>query len=145
MNRIGCLVFVVMASACQGTGSPNVSDDATQSPAAPRPSLVPAIDPNVNCSPEGTELSISARGSKFNTGCLAAPADTSLRIVFENLDEFEHNIGIHDEYGLKTIFHGDRVTGPGTVSYELTPLAKGKYLFHCDVHPSAMKGTLIIT
>ena len=35
-------------------------------------------------------------------------------------------------------------TGPATRQYQIGPLTAGKYPFHCEVHPTAMTGTLTV-
>ena len=43
------------------------------------------------------------------------------------------------------IFHGDLVTGPGSLDYTFTLPGPGTYFFHCDVHPVQMTGTITLS
>ena len=65
-------------------------------------------------------------------------------IDFDNQDSgTPHNIQIKDAGGT-SVFKGDIVTGPIQTSYHVDALAAGTYSFVCDVHPTAMTGTLTV-
>ena len=68
-------------------------------------------------------------------------------IRFNNQDSgVPHNVAIFEGTGPTgaLVFRGDVVTGPATTSYTFSTPPKGRYYFHCDVHPQ-MKGTLTVT
>ena len=98
------------------------------------------------CRPPGTELHVLAENHRFDTDCLAAPADQEFTIAFRNEDASPHgahNITINSEDGV-IVFTGKGL-GPGgtSVLYEVQPLPAGTYEFRCDTHPG-MKGTFIV-
>ncbi len=97
------------------------------------------------CTPDGTDLSLSASSIAFDTNCLAAPADTAFTIAFDNQDaSVPHNVAIYPEGdGAKAVFTGDLVTGVADTTYEVPALDAGTYRFQCDVHPT-MSGTFIV-
>jgi plastocyanin len=80
--------------------------------------------------------------TKYDTACLAAPADTPFAIRFDNEDSDTHNLDIMN--GGISLFTGEIVVGPKIVTYHVGPLAAGSYTFRCDVHPSQMHGTFVV-
>jgi len=95
------------------------------------------------CAPAGTSLSVAAKGFKFDTDCLAAPADTAFTIEFQNQDAgAPHNVAILDDQGTKP-FTGAIVNGVKTVTYQVGALPAGTYTFHCDVH-TTMNGAFVV-
>jgi nitrite reductase (NO-forming) len=98
------------------------------------------------CQPSGTELSISAMNSVFDTDCLAAPAGKPFTIMLDNMDPgIPHNVSIYtDDSATSALFTGDLVTGPDTITYEVDALEPGTYFFRCDVHPTTMTGTFVV-
>jgi len=133
----------VAGSSSGGSGSspmPSMSmmPSATSSPAATATAAA--------CSPDGTDLSISAHNVLFSTDCLAAPADTPFTIAFDNQDAgVPHNIAIYtDDSATKALFTGELVTGPKKMTYSVKALPSGTYFFRCDVHPTTMTGSFIV-
>jgi len=136
------------------TGPPTTSTAAatrTTTPAAtttaPAATTTTAATP---CSPNGTQLKISAQGIQFNTKCLAAPAAQAFTIVFDNQDPgTPHNVAIYTadpaaHSDAKLLFRGDLVTGIANATYQVGSQPAGSYFFHCDVHPTIMTGTFIV-
>ena len=100
-------------------------------------------DPTGSAAPVGANEHISARNIQFDTNQLDAPAGQAWTLVFDNNDPgVPHNVEILDATGA-SVFRGDVVTGPTTVSYHVPALAAGLYKFLCDVHPT-MTGTLTV-
>ena len=96
-----------------------------------------------DCSPSGTSLSVTAKNLEFSTNCLAAPADQAFQIRFTNSDSgVQHNVAIDDED--EELFHGQIITGPDSVTYDVQALPPGHYSFVCHVHPSQMTGTFVV-
>jgi plastocyanin len=97
------------------------------------------------CSPSGTKLHLVGLNThKFNTDCLAAPADQRFTIEFDNRDKSPH--GTHNVSiigGGQTLFDGDGVPGGSATTYEVAPLRSGNYEFRCELHPF-MKGSFIV-
>ncbi len=105
------------------------------------------------CAPQGTQLKIDAVPSiKFDTDCLAAPANQPVTIDFTNKDNpgIPHNVDIYTKdpaqggthlAGAKDV--NDVVTAPGQTTYQVDGLDPGNYYFHCDVHPQ-MNGVFVV-
>lgn len=74
---------------------------------------------------------------------LAAPAGEPFGLAFDNQDDgVPHNVAIYaDDSAAQSLFVGDLVDGPTTVTYDVPALDPGEYYFRCDVHPQ-MNGTL---
>jgi plastocyanin len=135
------------------TQAPSPPPPPPAPPPSPSPSLSPTPSPSPSssaaCSPDGTELDLAAAGIAFDTDCLAAPADTAFTIAFDNQDAgTPHNVHIFSadpaqDPNAESLFTGDLVTGPETVTYQVSALPAGTYYFHCDVHPTQMFGTFV--
>jgi plastocyanin len=85
-------------------------------------------------------VKISADKIAFDTTELAIPAGQEFIIEFTNKEAVPHNVAIYD--GDRTLFQGEWLTGPGTIRYDVPAIDAGEYTFQCDVHPSAMSGTV---
>jgi len=124
----------------QAVGSPNTSPGA----GAPPPPL------SFSCTPSGTQLQETAAGIAFQKTCLAAPAGQAFTIEFDNKDAgTPHNIQIlsadpNRDPSAQSLFTGDLVTGPRTVTYDVPSLPAGRYYFHCNVHPQQMFGGFVV-
>ena len=79
----------------------------------------------------------------FVPSSLDVPAGEPLVVAFENDDDaVPHNVAIYtDDSAAQSLFVGDLVDGPATVTYDVPALDPGVYYFRCDVHPQ-MDGTL---
>jgi plastocyanin len=98
------------------------------------------------CSPKGSELHLVALNThKFNTDCLAAPANKRFTIDFENRDESGHgNHNVSIKGGGELLFKGEVVLNGGhSTTYEVKPLQPGSYEFFCTPHPF-MQGRFIV-
>jgi plastocyanin len=112
----------------------------------PSPSASASTDSTASCAPASAEMSLTAENVAFDISCLAAPADQTLTIMFNNQDDgTTHNLAIYGEGdGSKALFTGELVVGPKTTTYSVDGLPAGTYRFQCDVHPTTMLGTLIV-
>jgi plastocyanin len=96
------------------------------------------------CVPSGTSIQVTAKGNRFDAGCLAAPAGKAFTIAFDNQDPVQHNVAIYTNASLaRLLFRGDLITGPRTITYRVGSLPAGKYYFRCDVH-TFMNGTFVV-
>lgn len=104
-----------------------------------KPSL--GLSTGTTPAPVGADVQVSARDIAFNTDTLTAPADRAFELFFENEEAVPHNVSIYrDESRSEALFTGEIITGPGSITYQVGPLAAGTYVFVCDVHPPQMTG-----
>lgn len=68
---------------------------------------------------------------------LQLPASEPVELAFDNRDGgVQHNVAIYrDESAEESLFVGDLIAGPETVTYDVPALDPGAYYFRCDVHP----------
>jgi plastocyanin/uncharacterized membrane protein len=80
----------------------------------------------------------------FSSDRLTVPAAEAFGLTFDNEDDgVPHNVAIYeDDSAAQSLFVGDLVEGPKTVTYDVPALDPGQYYFRCDVHPQ-MNGTLV--
>ncbi|MDP2931887.1 MAG: cupredoxin domain-containing protein, partial [Chloroflexota bacterium] len=93
-------------------------------------------------------LNLTAQNIAFDLSAITVPPGASVTINFTNKDAgIPHNFSVYTNSNATTsIFVGQFVTGPGTATYIFTaPATAGTYFFRCDVHPSNMTGSLIVT
>lgn len=80
---------------------------------------------------------------RFVPSSLTVSAGETIGLAFENEDEgVPHNVAVYeDDSAVQSLFVGDLVEGPTSVTYDVPALEPGEYYFRCDVHPQ-MNGTL---
>jgi plastocyanin len=84
----------------------------------------------------------------FDKTSLSFPSGRPVDLVFDNADPgVQHNVVIFPEDpaedpGAEALFTGELVTGPGEITYSISPLEAGTYFFHCEVHPTTMTGSI---
>jgi len=86
---------------------------------------------------DSVSVNISMKDHKFQPAELHAPAGKAITIVVKNLDpgpaEFESNMLRVEKV----------VTGGGTITMKIRPLAPGRYRFFDDFHPETI-GYLVV-
>jgi plastocyanin len=95
----------------------------------------------------GQALQVTAKSLAFNPTSLSAPGGGTVAIHFVNDDpQIPHNIVVFDgaDATAKPLFRGAPVTGPGSADYSFKAPPPGTYFFHCEFHPTTMKGTIKI-
>jgi plastocyanin len=133
MSKLSIATAAALLSliACGGGGTPGSSDDG--------------MNMNTSCTPSGTALQITAKDTKFDLDCLAAPAGQAFTLTLRNDDAgIQHSVDITTKHnGGTTLFDGELITGPVTKTYNVSALAAGTYHFHCEVHP-VMNGAFVV-
>jgi plastocyanin len=97
--------------------------------------------------PSAGALQVTAKDLAFNPTTLSAPAGGTVVIAFSNQDpQVPHNIVVFKgaDASAPVLFTGQPVTGPGTARYSFAAPPPGTYFFHCQFHPTTMKGTIKI-
>jgi plastocyanin len=91
---------------------------------------------------------LKAQNMAFNRSTISVPAGATVTIHFTNDDSgVPHNFAAYTtSAATNTIFKGTIITGVTTTIYTFTaPSTPGTYFFRCDVHPSMMTGSFIVT
>jgi plastocyanin len=134
------------ALAAGGSGSASAGASAAPSEAAS-----PAASGTVGGSPApagsgGPVIDLVAKGVAFDQQNLSAPAGALFQIQLDNQDAgIPHNVAIYGGSSpTNVLFRGTIINGPGQATYDVPQLAAGTYQFQCDVHPSQMKGTIVV-
>jgi plastocyanin len=133
------------------SGSPSASAGASAaasaSPSASPSGSVASGSPAASGAATGATVTVIATSpAQFDTPNLSAPANKAFSLVFDNQDPTSpHNVVIVNPDGSK-VSMGDTsfFTGPAKRTYQVPALAAGAYPFHCEVHPTTMKGTLTV-
>jgi plastocyanin len=118
-------------------------------PSGSIPSGSPTTDvPASSVGGQTVPVTLTAENFLFDQTTITVPAGSTVVMTFINKDAtIPHNFGLYsDSTAAKKIFSGDIITGPATVTYTFTaPAVPGKYFFRCDVHPTVMFGTFVVT
>lgn len=116
---------------------------AGMQPATPSTST---LAPGHECPARATTAQLTANNIAFHPACLAAVAGKPFTLTFDNKEPVVHNIVIFrgsDATGTN-VFRGQIFRGPRVVEERVPALRAGDYFFHCDVHPQAMQGKLVV-
>lgn len=97
-----------------------------------------------HCEPSGTTLTITASGTKFNTDCLAAPANQAFTVNYDNKDQIAHNLTILESHSASEALFDAGLVQPGAKTLNVPALKAGTFAFHCKIHPGQMSGTFIV-
>jgi len=93
-------------------------------------------------------VNLTAKQMAFDVGTITVPPGAYITLHFTNSDTgIPHNVAVYDSAAAQTvIFQGAIVTGPAIVDYTFFgPSAPGTYFFRCDVHPTSMTGSFVVT
>jgi plastocyanin len=129
--------------------SPSPPPSAVQPSASASGSAAP-------CQPDtGTSLSITAPvnaiASGFDKKCFGVVAGKAFSVAFKNDDTgVPHNWELYTDSSAATRLGGAPdagtfITGPDQTTYQVKALDPGVYYYHCDIHPTQMFGTFVVT
>lgn len=107
-----------------------------------------AAGPPSGANAGATALTVNAKSLAFSPTSLQAHSGGEITIHFDNQDaSIPHNIVVFDgnSPSAPALFTGTPVTGPGTATYTFKAPPPGTYYFHCQFHPTTMKGTIVVT
>ena len=135
------------------TVSPTATGTAT---ATPTGTAVVTVSPTATVMPTVTGAGgqvyygdiLTARNMAFDKTTFTVPAGAMVALTFINDDAgVQHNFALYTDSSAATpIFRGGIVTGQITTVYTFTaPATPGTYFFRCDVHPTTMTGTFVVT
>ena len=125
MRRLVMLVtlFVALLAGCGRGQSPSIGNDKASGP--PK-----------------TELTVVAKNTAFEPTSLTAAAGKDLTITFRNEDTTAHSFHLFG--GTAGEVKTDVKPGPSSDTLHVTLQVPASYNFQCDVHPSVMKGTVVV-
>jgi cytochrome c oxidase subunit II len=101
------------------------------------------------CPADPSPRSIAAKDVAFNKDCLAGPVNRPFQVSFDNQEPVPHNVAFFrgaDANAPRILPESQTplFPGPKTETYRLPALKAGSYFFHCDAHPGAMQGKLVV-
>jgi plastocyanin len=88
-----------------------------------------------------------AQGTAFDADQISLSAGKKSEFTLVNEDTVQHNIVIYeapDEAAGEKLFEGDLVDGGSEETYTFPKLPKGEHFFNCEIHPTAMTGTVVV-
>jgi plastocyanin len=97
------------------------------------------------CPGDETPGQLSSENVAFDKTCLIAQAGQPYTLEYTNLEAEPHNVAVFDgaDATAPVVFRGEVISN-ASVTYDIGTLEAGEYFFHCDVHPTAMTGTLVV-
>jgi cytochrome c oxidase subunit II len=100
------------------------------------------------CPEDTTPGQLAAKNTAFDKACLAEPANKAFTLTFDNQDAgVPHNVVFFKGPNAQAqlAFRGGLpFPGPKVETYHVPALKRGRYFYHCDAHPDAMTGTLVV-
>lgn len=93
-----------------------------------------------------TSITQIATDNKFSVTAATVPANTEITLEFDNRGAALHNwrlLNVKDKDGKDIATQ--LLAGGKTETLKFTIAQPGTYTFHCDVHPTEMKGELTVT
>jgi plastocyanin len=92
-------------------------------------------------------INLVAKGMAFDTKTITVPAGAAVTINFNNQDTVPHNFSLFTDSTATppALFQG-QIVKAATITYTFTaPTTPGTYFFRCDIHPTIMTGSFIVT
>jgi plastocyanin len=100
-----------------------------------------------NGTPAPADNVVVATDNRFNKTTLVAPPNTQVTYHFENKGQSKHNLQFLDREGGQPLAQGATgaiIDGGNAEDITFTTPGPGTYYFHCEVHPTEMKGTFTV-
>jgi plastocyanin len=96
----------------------------------------------------GVIINLIGKNLAFDKSTITVSAGSQVTITFDNQDAgIPHNFAAYtDTTATTAIFVGETIIGPTKTTYKFSaPKTPGNYFFRCDVHPTTMVGTFLVT
>jgi len=122
---------------------------ATSISATPTAAItVPATTGDPSAADRKVTLTLVAEGFAFDKSTITVPAGATVVMTFDNKDSgVPHNFALYtDSTARQKVYGGGLTTGPETTTYRFNaPMIPKTYFFRCDVHPTTMTGSFVVT
>jgi len=144
------IMALVVLAACSSTTATTTAPapTTTMPPPTTTTNTTPVPTTTTPSSTTGQSITINlvAQGMAFDQKTITVPASAQVTMNFNNKDGLPHNFALYnDSSATKSIFVGEIISGPKTITYTFTaPATPGNYFFRCDVHPTNMTGTFVV-
>ncbi len=128
--------------------TPLVTSSVTVTVAGGAPATTTALAATTAASGQTVQVTLNAQNVAFDKSTISVPHGATVVLTFNNKDSgVVHNFALYTDSSARTkIFAGDFVTGVKTVTYTFTaPSTPGTYYYRCDVHPTVMYGSFVVT
>ena len=128
-------VVLLLVISLLGCGSTTSTKTTTTTPAT------------TTSSGQAVTVDLVAQNMSFDKSTITVPAGAIVTVNFNNKDSgVLHNFAVYtDSNAATSIFVGQTITGPKTITYTFTaPGIPGTYFFRCDIHPTQMTGSFIV-
>ncbi|OGO07453.1 MAG: hypothetical protein A2Y92_02715 [Chloroflexi bacterium RBG_13_57_8] len=91
-------------------------------------------------------IDLVTRNMAFDKTTITVPAGALMTINFDNQDSVPHNFALYTDSSAATSIFVGQTIGKGSLTYKFTaPSTPGSYFFRCDVHPTSMTGTFVVS
>jgi plastocyanin len=148
-------IILIGASIAGCTSYPGTTPTPTPTTApttttAPPSTTIPTTTPSSTTPPIGSAVDVylQAKDIAFNKSTITVPAGSTVNVHFYNEDQgTPHNFAVYtNSQATTTLFKGTIITGVSQTTYTfVAPSSPGDYFFRCDVHPTVMYGTFVVT
>src|SRR4030042_3272348 len=159
-KQLLALVLVTLlgvVTACQGAPASTPTPISrmptptpTPAPVSRTPTSTPTgiiATPTDGSASKNITISLSAQNLTFDKTTITVPAGANVTVVFNNKEVIPHNLAVYEtRAATKVVFQGKVITGPTIIEYNFTaPEKPGTYFFRCDIHPTTMTGSFVVT
>jgi predicted lipoprotein with Yx(FWY)xxD motif/plastocyanin len=130
------------------SGPQPVTPPPSTSSTTPTPSASSSPTQTPTSTAQSVTIDLIAKNIAYNLNTITVPAGAKVTVNFDNQDSgIPHNFSVYTASSATTsVFVGKIITGPAQTTYTFTaPTTPGNYFFRCDVHPTIMTGTFIVT
>jgi plastocyanin len=128
--------IMLLAAGCGSSSNSSGGGSATTAAAAP---ATTAASPTATTAGGSGPVALVAENVSFSTDKLSFKAGEKVIVTVENKDGIEHN------FTFEAAKVNTDVEGGKTAKATFTVPAPGTYNFHCEYHPTVMKGTVTVT
>jgi len=141
------LTALLVLSACSSSTATTTTQPPLTTTTPPVTTTTPPVTTTTPPVGQPVTINLVAQNMAFDQSTIIVSAGAQVTINFNNKDSgIPHNFSLYtDSSASKSLFIGQTITGPKTITYTFTaPATPGNYFFRCDVHPTIMTGTFAV-